>query len=279
MVETISQSMIKDVRNYMDGQECGHLVRVKWIDGKLLDNSTASMRLGCYFEYILTGALPKDGKIPQPEYMASVVKKNGGAVTGLKIEDMYEPYRRAHEAANRVKQYLQIMGLELVKAGFKIRKGRFEGTIDAIFKATKKIVMADGHVIKKGEQIAVDIKYSGLIEDKWSIHGWQWSPHQKRYHGTQAKQYHFLTGLPLYFLVVSSSKEFDVKFFRTHIDEHAVEAHISEGNNMREKLDFYNSIGFEPRPELKRCMDCPLFEGCKDRHEFPSAELVDLTIE
>lgn len=269
---------MKAVREYIDGGGCGVMLREQYINGRIFDTASAAMRLGMYFEYILTGAKPKDGKVPEAVYMISKIKANKGTTVGLGVADMYEPYRMAHENRDKVLEQWGNMGLEIfdplkskgLTAGVRLTKGRYEGTIDVPLVAVRDIEFADGFKLKKGDVIIVDIKYSGLADDKWSVHGWQWTPDQKRYHGTQAKQYHFLTGLPMFFMIVDPGGKY-VKWFRCVIDQAAIQRHIEEGNQLYKRLvDLHTDDVLEPRPEYNKCQACPLLsEGCSHAHWFP----------
>jgi hypothetical protein len=272
----ITQSFMKQMRDYMDGAGCGILIRESWINGRQFDIASAAMKLGCYFEYILTGALPKDGKVPQPEFMKSAIAKNKGTTVGLGIDDMYDPYRAAHRNKERVLVYWNSMGLEIdnplntkLSAGVKLTKGRFEGTIDVVLRAFTDTSFANGYTMKKGDRILVDLKYSGLLDDKWSVHGWQWTPLQKKYHGTQAKQYNFISNLDPFFMIVDPGEKY-VKFFRMILNQEVIDKHIEEGNMLYERLTYYNEMGLlEPRPEVTKCEGCPLFNECEHAHRFP----------
>lgn len=291
MIERISQSFQTTMQSYMEGEECGNVVAYQYIEGKLLDRKSDAMAEGSYFEFLLTGALPKGGKVPQPKYMSDPLKAK--AIKDLKIADMLVDYRRAHINAERVKAILDSMGLVFISVGKKLTKGNREGTIDIICECTKEITFANGVVWKVGDRIVLDIKYSGLLYDKWKKFGWEWSDVQKKYHGPQAVQYHYITnGLPFYFLVVSNTnkeeenqetgkKEFgptDMRLFRVPIDEHMIEVHLAKGNQLFEELKFQSEIGLIPRPGLLRCGKCPLYSDCKDKATFPQIEDVDLTI-
>jgi hypothetical protein len=205
MKTKISQSLIKDMRSYLAGNQCGLIVKAKYIDDMTDLFTSDSMELGAYFEYILTGALPKSGKVPQPQYMQTPLKKK--KPEELTIEDMLAPYRLAHANKDRVLAYWKNAGFVIAKdkktgkpmVGMRLTKGRHEGTIDVVLEATKKIKFSDGFTLKKGDRIIVDIKYSGFVGDNISyknIHGWQWSEEQKEYHGTQAKQYSYVFSAP-----------------------------------------------------------------------------------
>lgn len=253
----ITQSFLKDFAAYLDGDECGNLIHYKWIEGKFLE-PTPDQKVGSYFEYMVSGALPKDKQIPKAEY-----QKNG--------KDMYAPYLRAYENADKVKELLKKKKIRIIDFGKTYTKGRFQGTIDLICEAEEEIVFNDGFVLKKGDKCVIDLKYSGLLEDRWNVFGWQWTDEQKMYHGFQAKQYSYITnGLPFFFWVNSSKNTDDIELFRIVVSEEAIQNHISYANHLKEKFDIMKEIGgFEPRPKYSRCMKCALKETCKDKHEFP----------
>lgn len=284
MIERISQSFIKSMRSYNAGDECGNVVKHIYVDGLPFERHSDAMAEGSYFEFCLTGAIPKNGQIPRPIYMTLALNKKSTAQLG--VNDMTQDYRRAHFNARKVNSTLSQMGLKIVGVQKKLIKGRFDGTLDIIAECVDEI---KGLPWKKGQKIVIDIKYSGLLYDKWEKHGWMWSNIQKEYHGTQARQYHFVSGLPFYFLVISNTnKEIntgsgvfedpDMKLFHVLVDEHMIETHLAEGNTLMDQLKFEAEVGFEARPSLKICSKCPLKDGCIDKHIFPHVEEVDLTI-
>ncbi len=285
MIEKISQSFIKDMRSYIDGSLCGNIVRERWVNNRLLDDpdkEPGAMELGTYFEFLVSGAVPKNGKVPLPVYMKSVIKKYG-STEGLGIDDMYVEYRNAHKAADLVREYIKSCGLKIVKAGVKMERDGYEGTIDLICEVVE---IKDGFEWSVGDQIVLDLKYSGLVEDgfkNWTNkHGWNWSPFQIKNHGTQAKHYHYISGLPFFFLVVQALKEEwknlpIVKFFSIPFSDKMITDHVSEGDYLFTEFKFYaNSIGFTPRPSLSVCSKCPLFKECPDKHTYPRPQVVDL---
>lgn len=263
----ISQSLIKDLKKYFSGQECGNLITYKWVDGNLLP-PTKAMLIGQYVEFLITGVLPKDGKIPQPEY-----QKDG--------KTLYADWRKAYDHAMRAKDVLKDMGIEFVSVGKRLTKGRHEGTIDIIARATKDIQLQNGHKIKAGEMFVIDIKYSGLLDDKYNVMGWVMTEDQMLYHGVQATEYHFITDLPFTYFVIGANGTLettttDIKFFLMHISEQKVKDHLAEANDLMEKFEFEKKIGFEARPEYNRCCKCPIREGCKDRMTVPQIEIVEI---
>jgi len=279
-MKKITQSFIIEMRDYLNGGSCGHIIREKWINDRLLGEGSKAVKLGAYFEYIFTemmlgkgkGSLPKDGKIPQPEMMASG-------------KDMLAPYRLAHVNAERLKNYFDLMGIKILSAGERLTKGKFEGTLDLICQATKDISWSNGMKWLSGYRFVTDLKYAGTIDDKWSPYGWgqmtidyqgSFISPQKAIHGTQAIQYHYITGLPFYFMVISSTNDIDVKFFKVEVTKDHTTKHIAEGNDLFEKLKFYNEIGWEPRPEISKCAECPLKIACNDKAIYPQIEIVNL---
>jgi len=214
--------------------------------------------------------------------MPSKIKAKDSAQLG--VADMLVGYREAHRSSALVKDYLHKMGLKMVSVGKTLTKGKFVGTLDLICEVVE---VKEGFTWSIGQKIVIDLKYSGLVGksgDRYNKHGWQWSKIQKEYHGTQAKQYHFVSGLEFYFLVTQSNqKEGDdpiIKMFYVPVDEFMIEQHIMEANDLYTKFEFTaRTTGFEPRPAFNVCADCVLFNECNDKHTYPHPELVDLTIE
>lgn len=290
MITLISQSFIKDMREYLMGSLCGNIIHERWVNDRLLedpDKEPGAMELGTYFEFLLTGALPKNGKQPLPVYMVSAIKKNGGSTIGLGVSDMYVNYRNAHTAAQVVREYIDAWGLKIVGRGIHMVRDGYQGVLDIVCEVVRVV---EGFTWNVGDRIVIDTKYSGLLEDgfkNWkNKHGWNWSPVQKEYHGIQAKQYSFVSsGFPFYFLVTQSSKNEEipapmVKLFHVLVDDDMVERHLAEGNDLYSKFLFYHeNTGFTPKPSMSKCLKCPLFKECPDKHIYPYPEVVDLTID
>lgn len=275
MIKTISQSFIKDFREYLAGDECGVLLKEKYVNDRLLEDEEPGLKnLGAYFEFCLSGALPKNGIPPKPEMMADGKKP-------------LAPYRKAEESAKLVRGYLDKMGLKIVHAGVKWTLGRYNGTLDLICIATRRIEFPTGVVIEEGEQIVIDLKYSGLIGPKsndWrNKFGWQWSNKQKEYHGTQAIQYHFVSkGMKFFFLVTQSSQAEGedpfIGLFYIPISQDMIDRHIGVGNELFDRFEIMvrGDIPFIATPSLYKCKKCPLWSECNFKVEYPIAEIIDL---
>lgn len=281
----ISQSFIKDTDRYLAKELCGNVYESKYVKRNYPDRPSASMAVGTYFEYLATGALPKSGEIPQPMYM-----KGKGPTDG--IEGLYADYRRAARAAERFKDDLRGMGCKVVEFGQRVTREDYEGTIDAIVEFTGMVglervesVKIGTRVLKPGDRFIIDLKYSGLIDETWTVFGWpvnpaRWTPAQKRYNGHQAKTYTFLkNGLPYFFYVAASDTKSEgerVFFEITGLTEEVIAEHLRMGRKMAGDIPFFQEIGFTAWPSHSHCKDCPLAEGCKDKKTFKDAIQVDL---
>lgn len=276
MISKISQSFIKDFREYQAGGECGLIIQEKYVNDRLFeDDEPGAKEEGSYFEFMLSGALPKSGKVPKPVMMADGKKPMA-------------QYRKAQVSAELIRVYLDRMGLKIVHIGPKWHKGRYVGTLDLVCQATRRLEFPNGLVIEEGEMIVIDLKYSGLIGPKsndWrNKFGWQWSNRQKEYHGTQAIHYHFISGgLKFFFLVTQSSQAEGedpfVAMFYIPVTQDMIDKHLDEGNRLFDRFEVLvkAEIPFVARPSLNKCKKCPLREECSFKYEYPVPEIIDLT--
>jgi|SRR5690242_7836462 len=265
MIKKISQSFIKDMIDYNAGRECGNLIRHKYVNDKFVFPSKAQA-LGSYFEYELTklltgvGSLPKDGFQPKAQ-----MQKSG--------KEPYIEYVRANQNAIRVKEYFDKWKLKVIAAGKKKVFGRFEGTIDLLVEA-----LEDGEDWKKGEVFIIDLKYSGLLDDKWTEFGWAWSDIQRDYHSVQAIHYHMITkGARFFYLVIAPDNVTDIKMLEvTGFTEERINSHKERANLLM--ADFQRAVqtGFIPYPELSKCLKCPLRSSCEDKAVTPKAIKVSI---
>lgn len=276
MIKKITQSFTKDAQDYFAGTLCGNIMKEKWVNERLIELDSKAAALGAYFEYYFTllvtgkGTLPKDGKVPERGMYA-----NG--------KQPLAPYALAEANAVRLKEYFELMGLKVLRAGVKLTKGRFEGTIDLMVECMKAIEFDAGKKWKVGDIFIFDLKYSGLLDDKWSNFGWigllSPGPHiQKDYHKVQAIHYSYIGGdYPFYYLVVSSTNENDIGLFHVGVTEEISQQYRDEAAGLFEKFEFEAKIGFEARPSISVCNGCPLKGECKDKHTYPHPKEVVLS--
>ena len=131
----------------------------------------------------------------------------------------------------------------------------------------------------------IDLKYSGLIDDKWAETGWDVeSLHYKERLLVQAIQYKMLVkenyGLnydefDFLFMVFSSKEVHNVKFIRINIDEDAYRVHENHISSIFKQINAMNiEKDFIPYPSIKSCSKCPLYDTCKYKSDIPLIENV-----
>lgn len=251
----ISQSLMKSYVDYLNEKECGLYFKARYID-KDPDSDkepTDAMKVGIYFEYLCTGALPKNGQIPEPE---KVYK-------GKPNEKLSAPYERATESAEVFKRIMDKYGIEIKQVGYYLedKKLNINGVID---------IYAEWD----GQPVFIDLKYSGLIDDKWSEMGWDLdSLHMKDSLMIQGVHYKLLAerclnipDIPFFYFVFSSSDPTNVKIIKQEVDESKKQSHVVAINNVCGKLQ---SETYKPYPTLQRCSSCPLAHKCPSKVDVP----------
>lgn len=260
----VSQSLHKDYDDYIAENLCGEIFKAKYVDRtwNRTWNDSDAKAIGRYFEYVLTGAKPTGYKdAPKPVYMKTPLKKK--KPEDLTVEDMTSEYRRAHEKAKKVLDYLEKSGVKIQSAQVYRQKGCMDGNID--IEATYK-----------GEEINIDVKYSGMIHNKWDRFGWMWTKEQTEYNGKQAKQYTALNGRPTYFLVVNNGDKDEFRFFKTNIDDFTLEQHVLKSEQLIQNVREIDSVGWVNFPTLEKCTECPLRNKCKDAVDELVVEEIDI---
>lgn len=240
----ISQSMMKSFVKYKQGNECGIQFKAKYFD-RIEFPSTDAQRLGHYFEYQATGQLPKYGQVPEPD------RTKGGELTAK--------YKLMDAQIANWKLLMEAYRITIFSTGEKIIIDNYEGTLDV-----------RGHSPDYGPVI-VDIKTSGLMEDKWSPFGWNIETlAEKEDTLFQAKHYKWLAEKrhkvdhSFFFAVFSTTNELDFKFIHAApSSNYVMEHHEDQIRSARKLITAEKKKGFKPYPELKRCHDCPLKDTCE----------------
>lgn len=267
----VSQSLIKDFHDYVNGEACGLQIVAKYVDKAEVTEPSDAMTLGCWFEFMATGALPKNGKKPVAEYLKD------GVTYSVK-------YRRMEIHVETFKKVMDFYGFKIISAGKRIVIDGSEGTIDLEVELTKDIEFQYGEQIitlKKGDRAIIDLKTTGLIDDKWSAFGWDIETLGNKEHlmvqavhyswlGKRAfkRDYHFL------FNVYSSTNEFDSKLIYVPIQEEKFITHSNVVANVGKRFEAELERGFRPAPELKRCRECLLKPSCKYAIDVPQIQTV-----
>lgn len=241
----VTQSMIKDMIRHKRGELCGYVYHAKYITKKLPDRPSEAMSLGHYFEFMATGNLPRSGKPPEPQTYKSDPKK------------LLAKWQTALSQAKRFKEHCKEMDLEIIDVGGSDRNGVIVGNWD--FKAKYR-----------GEECVVDMKFSGLLENKWDDLGWY--PESLPYrelHAIQANHYHIATGLPFYFWVFDSGSTFKSRLFKVEFTPKKLEQHEILAKTTLKSINLFERIGWNPVPEYNECFECFLKPHCMDALKAP----------
>ena len=252
----ISQSLIKAYVDYLNEKECGLFFKARYINKDPDANTPPSdaMRAGVYFEYLCTGELPRTGIVPEPD----VVYK------GKPNEKMSAPYERVVQSAEMFKKIIEHYGIKIKATGLKLEHGDINGIIDI-------------HAEWNGEDVFIDLKYSGLIDDKWSDTGWDVETlHTKDSLMIQGVHYKLLAekclginDIPFYYFVFSSADPNNIKIIKQEVDESKKQSHVVAINNVLSKLNKNMENGFIPYPSLIKCSKCPLSYKCPSKVDYP----------
>jgi len=254
----ISQSLIKNIWAYLYEGACGVQLRDVDILYKYDKEPSDSMKLGNYFEYLSTGQKTRDGEVPP------AILTTKGLLTA-------DSKRASVQAANFIKM-LYAHGFEIIDTGTVITHGDLK-------------IITDALVTTPEHDVAIlDLKFSGLLGDKW--HPMGWTPETYTYR-------HKLTIQPIFYKYVYWKEKgvYDVPFFyalhspKNEIDHDMWEIEIENFDDVMEALEkeikviraFLGDIdNLEARPEMKRCMKCPMRETCVWKTEVPSIKQVKI---
>jgi len=256
--QNISQSLLKMLTKYADKKECGLKLKAQYID-RLSDKPTEAQALGNWFEYVCTGALPPyNPVIPEPKL--------------LKSGELPTAYKRMEEQVNNYKFAVEHYKIEIIKAGYDMKYGNITGTAD---------ILAE----MNGRKVLIDIKTTGLYDDKWSDFGWNTEHLAEGYRPKfdiliQALHYKWLyrqiTGedIDFYFWVFSTKNTNDFKIIKVNIDEALFTEHAKDIQTGLRFLLHSLKHGFKAHPSMSRCGKCFLKETCVSKLEVPSIDEV-----
>jgi hypothetical protein len=257
----ISQSILKRMQDYIEGEECGLKIKAQYVDGIVFPPSDVQL-LGQWFEYICTGGLPPydSERIPEAKRL-----KNGN------LAKAYE--RMDYQMAN-YKALLKHYDVKIKSIGEEIEYGDARGTTDIIAEVDGQIAI-------------IDLKASGLIRDKWNPMGWEdiandYKPKMKVL--TQAIHYKYIArnlfqtdDVPFYFWIFSTTNEKDNRIIKVEIDEDDYALHERVLRDAKVYLEKTLKNGFKARPSMLRCRSCPIAHSCKEKTEFAEVETVYYT--
>lgn len=283
----ISQSLLKGLLDLRTEGGCGLVFKAKYIDSNFnLFPPSDSQNVGAWFEYMATGSIPKNGSAPKAKYMKKKKDDNGNP-------RLATDYITMQNHVNTFKRTMDYYGFEILRVGEDIKalypnsveRFGFEvwltGTLDIRARATKDIYTIDENrnkilVAKKGQVIIIDLKVSGLLDDKWNLYGWSLDALDNKVKlVTQPIHYKYIELLktgeepPFLFMLYSMKNPDDARIIDFRVDESAFSEHEFFIDNGIKNLMYYEKNGYKPSPSLIECSKCPLRDKCEYRAITP----------
>jgi len=279
----ISQSLLKGLLDFREGDICGLVFKAKYIDGKYdLFLPSDVQNVGAWFEYMATGSVPKSGGVPKPEYMKRKKDDKGNP-------ELATAYKLMQKHIDTFKKTMDFYGFEILRVGEDIKvlypnsieKFGFEvwltGTLDIRARATKDIYTIDQNrnkvlVATKGQILIIDLKTTGLLDENTKFNDYSWYlnglDHKVKL-VTQPIHYKYIellkTGVepPFLFMLYNTKNENDARIIDFRLDESSFSEHEMFIENGVRNLMYYQKHGYKPLPSLTECSECPLRDGCE----------------
>jgi len=250
----ISQSMMKNYVDYLSDKECGLVFKSKYIDKDYPSTPSEAMKEGIYFEYLCTGGLPRNGIPPEPEYTK-------GKLT--------LPYERATKAAELFKKIISHYKIKILKVGMVLSSKDKTGILDILAEWDK-------------QKVIIDLKYSGLLDDKWNELGWETEslPNKDRlmiqgvHYKLLGREVLGIDNIPFYYFIFNSKDPTDMKIILQTVDDDKFVFHQMNVDKMAQSIEGELKKGFKAKPDYRLCKNCQIFDKCKVRAEFPIPEEV-----
>jgi len=261
----INQSLVKDLIKYQNDELCGLVFHNKWILQQFGGGSKAN-DLGHYFEWLCTGALAKgESEAPIPE-----TTKSG---------ELTADFKTAKKQAEYFHSLLPKYGIKLLDAGNKIiADDTWIGTLDieAKWDAIFENENLNFDTNNKNHIVIIDLKFSGLLNDKWNEFGWH-DETLSRKQGTmlQAKHYKFLYwkkygfNPPFFFFVFDSKQVGKAKIINVEIDTYELELHEEFLQKAKRYFEMNLESGFQPKPSYDLCISCKYQHLCSFKIDKP----------
>jgi hypothetical protein len=281
----ISQSLLKSLLDYRNGKECGLIFKAKYIDGRYdLFPPSDAQNVGAWFEYMATGSIPKNGIVPKAEYMKRGKDENGNP-------ELTADYRLMREHIDNFKKNMESYSLDIITAGEDIKvlypnsleqygeEVYLTGTLDVRARANKDIFAKyEDTIVKvasKDEEVIIDIKTTGLLDDKWNDFGWEINNLSNKIKlVTQPVHYKFIEYLktdkdvPFIFMLFNSKNSKDARIIDFKVDSSSFEEHRAFIESGVENMLHLRKYGFKAMPSLEKCSKCPLNVDCKFKAEI-----------
>ena len=84
-----------------------------------------------------------------------------------------------------------------------------------------------------------------------------------------AKEILGIDDIPFYYFIFNSKNPNDMKIVKQHVDEDRYFFHQINIDKVKNGIEKELFEGFKAYPNYRKCIECPLFEKCEVRAEFP----------
>jgi len=298
----ISQSLIKDYRDYQKGFLCGLLFEALHITRTTKIEPTKAMLLGQFFEFLAIGSINRDmeGK-KLGQYFADGLKQEGMKAIDYWDEQLAKgivddiELAEKHWGVNWFNLIIQaqhfISACEHYEIKFQAIQEKIEHeengityvlVIDLIASFNQYIHPDEGKY-KELSKVIIDTKATGLINNKWEDYGWAFESLifkdklmvQPIFYSL-VWQKKFGEKIPFFFFVHSNTNQVDRKIIEINIGPGCLEDLQVEINEMIEAIDFLNDVGYRASPDVIKCYNCPLKNRCEFRANHPQIKSITL---
>ena len=247
----ISNSMLRAYLDCQKGKGCLYEFYHRYVLKDYTPEPTPAMRLGIWFEYQCTGAMPRSNQVPEP-----VTLKNG---------KLSADYERMLYHIDKFKEIVDNYNIKIVEVSKEIVHEKTRGILDIWCEID-------------GMPSIIDLKATGQIGNRWEEYGWDERNFQYSNHILQPAIYKYLNyktlgieDVPFYYLVFSI-KNTDILFWEVkYLDFDEV---CLQGEDLANRLDEFiqnsDESSYTPICDYKVCQKCEM--NCFYRQEIPKIE-------
>jgi hypothetical protein len=128
-----------------------------------------------------------------------------------------------------------------------------------------------------GQKVIIDLKYSGLIDDKWNEMGWETESLPMKdslmiqgvHYKILAKDILGIEDIPFYYFIFNSKDPSDMKIIKQTVDGDKFFFHRTAIQQVKDQIEKELYNGFKAYPDYRKCKDCPLNVSCVVKAEAP----------
>jgi hypothetical protein len=128
-----------------------------------------------------------------------------------------------------------------------------------------------------GQKVIIDLKYSGLIDDKWNEMGWETESLPMKdslmiqgvHYKILAKDILGIEDIPFYYFIFNSKDPTDMKIIKQIVDGDKFFFHRTAIQQVKDQIEKELYNGFKAYPDYRKCKDCPLNVSCVVKAEAP----------